>query len=135
MKRYDPDQELDPRQWLALTEEQRRALALAVHEPLPPGHPTVPSARFHAAAHVMVETQLARQEIPEANQAFQRLRAAGLGRHRAIHALADVALAEMTRMVEARTPFDRLGYVERLKSLTVVGPGPGGPGASNQDRH
>jgi len=123
MKRYDPDQELDPRQWLLLPEEQRRALALAAHEPLPPGHPAVPSTRFHAAAHVMVETQLAKEEIPEANQAFQRLRAAGLSRHRAIHALADVALAEMTRMVEARAPFDRHGYVERLRSLSVVGPG------------
>src|SRR4051812_13034041 len=130
MKRYDPDQELDPRQWLALTEEQRRALAMAAHEPLPPGHPPVPSVRFHAAAHVMVETQLARQEIPEANQAFQRLRAAGLARHRAVHALADVALAEMTRMVEARGPFDRFGYVERLKTLKVVGPGPAIPGSS-----
>jgi hypothetical protein len=86
--------------------------------------------RFHAAAHVMVETQLARQELPEANQAFQRLRAAGLGRHRAVHALADVALAEMTRMVESRGPFDRFGYVERLKTLKVVGPGPALPGSS-----
>src|SRR5688572_25300922 len=123
MKRYDPDQELDPRQWLLLTEEQRRALALAAHQPLPPGHPEVPSTRLHAASHVMVETQLAREELPEANQAFQRLRAAGLSRHRAVHALADVAMAEMTRMVEARAPFDRRGYVERLRSLSVVGPG------------
>jgi hypothetical protein len=88
----------------------------------------VPNTRLHAAAHVMVETQLAKEEIPEANQAFQRLRAAGLGRHRAIHALADVALAEMARMVEARAPFDRRGYVERLRSLNVVGAPP-----SNQD--
>jgi hypothetical protein len=131
MKRYDPDQELDPRQWLQLTEEQRRRLAQEAHEPFPPGHPQVPNRRLHAAAHVMVETQLARQEVPEANQAFQRLRAAGLSRHRAVHALADVALAEMVRMVEARAPFDRFGYVERLKSLTVVGPG--APGPSNQD--
>jgi hypothetical protein len=127
MKRYDPDQELDPRQWLLLTEEQRKRLAQDAHQPLPPGHPLVPSVRLHAAAHVMVETQLARQEIPEANQAFQRLRAAGLSRHRAVHALADVALAEMTRMVEARAPFDRFGYVERLKSLSVVGPGAPSP--------
>lgn len=133
MKRYDPDQELDPRQWLRLAEDQRRTLALEAHAPLPPGHPQVANLRLHAAAHVMVETQLARQEIPEANQAFQRLRAAGLSRHRAVHALADVALAEMTRMVEARAPFDRFGYVERLKSLTVVGPG--APGPANQDVH
>jgi hypothetical protein len=133
MKRYDPDQELDGRQWLQLPEEQRRKLALEAHDPLPPGHPPVANRRLHAAAHVMVETQLARQEIPEANQAFQRLRAAGLSRHRAIHALADVALSEMTRMVEARGPFDRFGYVERLKSLSVVGPG--APGPSNQDVH
>jgi hypothetical protein len=132
MKRYDPDQELDPRQWLALTEEQRRALALAAHEPFPPGHPQVPNARLHAASHVMVETQLAKEEIPEANQAFQRLRAAGLSRHRAVHALADVAMAEMVRMVEARAPFDRRGYVERLRSLEVVGPGTA-VRASNQD--
>jgi hypothetical protein len=127
VKRYDPDQELDPRQWLQLPEDQRRQLALDSHQPLPPGHPQVPNVRLHAAAHVMVETQLAREEIPEANQAFQRLRAAGIGRHLAIHALADVALAEMTRMVEARAPFDRLGYVERLRSLNVVG------AASNQN--
>jgi len=133
MKRYDPDQELDPRQWLQLAEDQRRTLALQAHQPLPPGHPQMANLRLHAAAHVMVETQLARQEIPEANQAFQRLRAAGLSRHRAVHALADVALAEMTRMVEARAPFDRFGYVERLKSLTVVGPG--APGPSSQDVH
>lgn len=133
MKRYDPDQELDPRQWLRLAEDQRRTLALEAHAPFPPGHPQVANLRLHAAAHVMVETQLARQEIPEANQAFQRLRAAGLSRHRAVHALADVALAEMTRMVEARAPFDRFGYVERLKSLTVVGPG--APGPANQDVH
>lgn len=128
MRRYDPDQELDPRQWLQLTEEQRKKLALDAHQPLPRGHPAVPSVRFHAAAHVMVETQLAKEEIPEANQAFQRLRAAGLRRHAAIHALADVAMSEMTRMVEARAPFDRRGYVERLRSLNVAG-----ATSSNQD--
>ena len=98
-------------------------------QPLPPGHPAVPSVRFHAAAHAMVETQLAREEVPDANQAFQRLRAAGVSRHAAVHALADVALSEMTRMVEARAPFDRRGYVERLRSLEVVG----AAGAANKD--
>jgi len=129
MKRYDPDRELDPRQWLRVSEDQRLKLALDAHQPLPQGHPPVPSARFHAAAHVMVENQLAGQEIPEVPQAYLRLRAAGVSRHAAIHTLAAVALSEMTRMVEARAPFDRRRYVERLRSLDM--PGPGGP--TNQD--
>jgi hypothetical protein len=127
MRSYDADQELDPAQWLALTEERRRELALRAHQPLPRGHPPVPSVRLHAAAHVMVETQLAAREVPEANEALARLRAAGVPRHLAIHAIADVAMAEMTRVVEERSRFDRRAYVERLRALTVPGaPGPGG---------
>ncbi len=46
MKRYDPDQELDPRQWLQLPEDQRRKLALQAHDPLPHGHPQMANLRL-----------------------------------------------------------------------------------------
>jgi UDP-N-acetylmuramyl tripeptide synthase len=58
----------------------------------------LPQATLHAAIHAVIEQQLAAQLAPVAN-AFERLRAEGLDRHDAVHALGAVLAEHMRQLM------------------------------------
>ncbi|MBK1713257.1 hypothetical protein [Rubrivivax gelatinosus] len=89
MPRYDPALEPDAGQWLALPEQTRIDLAAQYHRA---ARIQLPNVAAHAAFHAIVENQIALGLAPVV-RAMARLRAGGLSRHDAIHAVC-TALAE-----------------------------------------
>jgi hypothetical protein len=112
---YDPFVTPDARSWLALSEAQRIDDVLDYHRR---SQIVSPSARLHAALHVTVENQLAEGHAP-AVAALERLMAAGIDRHEAIHAIATVAAAQMQRVLRDKRPFDQAAYEQDLLALTA----------------
>jgi hypothetical protein len=79
--------DIDPAAWLALDEDERISLVTEFHEAV---DVDLPDVMMHAMFHVVIENQVALgDETPVANKLGQ-LRAEGLDRHDAIHALASV---------------------------------------------
>jgi hypothetical protein len=83
---YDPLTEPNPREWLAMDEQQRIDLVLAYHRDAGLGGPR---DKAHAVFHVIVENQIADDTLPVRRTA-QRLMSEGLDRHDAIHAIGSV---------------------------------------------
>ena len=111
---YDPLVNPDAQAWLALSEAQRLDAVLEYHRRL---QIMSPSARLHAALHVTVENQLAEGHAP-ALAALERLTAAGMDRHEAVHAIASVAVVQMRRVLRDKRPFDQAAYEQDLMALT-----------------
>jgi hypothetical protein len=72
---------------------------------------------LHVTMHTIVENQLAQNEPPEAAEALERLLAAGVSRHEAIHRIGNLMLRQIWRIQRERRPFDRQAYNRALKSL------------------
>ncbi|HEU0276774.1 MAG TPA: hypothetical protein VFQ95_02990 [Rhodanobacteraceae bacterium] len=89
MHKYDPEQTPDAAEWLSLDEQERIELAEAYHRK---ARVEVPRIKIHAVIHAVVENQIAEGHDPVI-RAMSRLRAAGLSRHEALHAVGSV-LAE-----------------------------------------
>ncbi|MDF0676784.1 MAG: hypothetical protein P0120_20975 [Nitrospira sp.] len=115
--RYDPDAAPDPGNWLALDEAQRIELVSAYHQRL---STELPNAQLHAAIHVIVESQLA-EEVEVTKDALVRLRAEGLDRHEAIHAIGSVLMKHVWDLLrsDAKPPDSNAPYFEALKGLTA----------------
>lgn len=73
---------------------------------------------LHVALHVAVETQLETGEPAEAAETLERLMAAGLTRHQALHRIGAAFTEEIAEMQRQGRPFDRAGYARRLQALT-----------------
>lgn len=86
---YDPDLGLDPREWRALDDQERMRVVTSYHVQNRIG---MTDQKSHAHMHVNVENMLTHGRGPK-TRALARLRADGLSRHEAIHALAAVWLA------------------------------------------
>ena len=86
---YDPDVGPDPARWLALEEGERLRQAKDYHERY---DALLAEAEVHAAIHVMIENEIATNDETPAREALERLRAEGLSRHEAIHALGSVLI-------------------------------------------
>ncbi len=115
---YDADRGPEPAAWGAADEKARLAAVENHHRSLAGRHPPTPQPRLHAALHVVVESQLASGDPPEARRALARLVAGGLGRHDAVHAIATVA-ADATNATLAAGKFDRTAYARALDALTA----------------
>ncbi len=87
MKHYDPEVAPNPRQWLELDEQDRIRLVERHHRA---AGIKLPSVKAHAAFHAIVENQIA-QGLEPVVRAMQRLKAEGLSRHDALHAIGSVA--------------------------------------------
>lgn len=74
---------------------------------------------LHVLIEAVAEKQIRRSDPPEAREAFQRLQAMGFGRHAARGAVADVLLRHVFPVLKHGVPFDREGYVRRLRMLGV----------------
>ena len=119
MKRYDPATAPDQDKWLALEESKRLELVSAHHRRT---HTTLPNVQLHAAVHVVVENQLAKR-IDLVRDTLDRLRAEGLDRHDAIHAISSVLIEHMWGLLRkgAKTPDAHEPYFQALRALTASG--------------
>jgi len=114
---YDPERAPDPERWREAGQAERVDAVEAHHAGSKGPHPIVDRPRVHAALHVVVEDQLARDEPPEVRQALARLLAGGLARHEALHAIGRVASdALAATLAEGR--FDARSYAKALDALT-----------------
>ena len=116
VKRYDPDNPLSPQEWLALPEEDRISRVVAYHE-----HEGVksPSARLHAAIHVVVENQIALGENA-VRDTVERLQAKGMTRHDALHRIGSVVtelLLETSTVDRPNVETINQSYEQRLAAL------------------
>jgi hypothetical protein len=119
VKAYNPNVDLDQQAWLASDEESRINVVVRYHQ----RHGLQdPSGRVHSIVHVVVENQLAMNE-PVVVETLARLRAEGLTRHDAIHAIGSVLAEQIYHLLkEGDQGTDaNEGYVERLKQLTAAG--------------
>lgn len=115
--RYDPEAAPDPEKWLALEEAQRLDSVSAFHSRM---RVKLPNAHLHATVHVIVENQLA-EGFDLATDALDRLRAEGLDRHEAIHAIGSVLIGHVQSLMQegASTPDPNGPYGNALRTLTA----------------
>lgn len=102
-KDYDVAHPPSPAEWLAMDEGERILAVEEAHRRT--GSPTGGSPTAHATIHVMVENQLAEGQ-PGSVAAYDRFRAAGIGRHTTVHALASVVTRHMMSMLQNGGTFD-----------------------------
>ena len=116
MSRYNPDRDQAAEDWLALDEQERIMLVAQYHRKQ---RTELPNETLHAVMHVVVENQLAMCE-PVVVEVFTRLRAEGLDRHDAIHAIGSVLAEQMHSALQGRgegEPND--AYLAGLRKLTA----------------
>jgi hypothetical protein len=117
MTRYDPLRAPDPDAWLAMSEDERIALAADFHRR---AGDRAPSARAHAAIHCMVENQIALGEATPVRAAMERLMAEGLDRHEAIHAVGSVLAGLLSDLARGEGPADfNAAYGAELAKVTA----------------
>ncbi len=117
MAYYDPDRAPDPRDWLAMNEQERIEAAETYHRIR---GITVPNAHMHAVFHAVVENQLA-EGIPEVEDALDRLVREGLDRHEALHAIGYALAQHLHGAMKSASPSDpNSAYLRALKNLTAA---------------
>jgi hypothetical protein len=113
---YDPMAAPDPAQWLALSEAERMERVTAHHDA---AGIALPNARLHAFVHVAVENQLAEGYGPTL-RAMERLQAASLTRHEALHAIGNVLSVHIFgAMKQGAQTFDHAMYALELELLNL----------------
>ena len=116
MKTYDPETGPDPAEWLGLEESERVILVASFHRR---AKIQAPDPQTHAAIHAVVENQLA-EELEIVRETLERLKAEGLSRHDAIHAVGAVLVDHLNRLVRDKTVSgDAMeSYFQKLRALT-----------------
>jgi hypothetical protein len=102
--------------WLGRDEQQRIGAVERFHRNVQV-HPPMDNARLHALVHVVVENQLALGDPRETVAAMERLRAAGLSRHEALHAVGTVVFEELSQLTHKGRGFDRDAMNAALAAL------------------
>jgi hypothetical protein len=118
MESYDPDTSPTPTEWLQADEGERIELVSAYHRRK---KVKLPNSRLHAVVHVVVENQIALGEETVVNT-LARLRAEGLSRHDALHAIGSVLAENMYELMHedpGATDDPYRQYLERLQRLTA----------------
>jgi hypothetical protein len=117
--RYDPEQPVEPEEWLALDEQERIEAVRQYHR----RHKiSLPNERLHAITHAIVENQVALGEAFPAQSVLLRLMAEGLDRHDAIHAIGSVLADRLfTALKQGGGGTSNLGadYVKGIERLTA----------------
>lgn len=119
MNRYNPDHAPDPQEWLALDEQRRIDLAEEHHRR---ERTKLPNLKAHAVFHVIVENQLAERLEPVV-RAMARLKAEGLSRHDAVHAIASVVAEHIHDLFNDKVDADNAQaiYTAAVERLTAKG--------------
>ena len=114
---YQPDKSPVPDTWLALDEAEKVALIKAHHRRT---RVKIPNPQIHAILHLIVENQLA-EGLEVVRETLDRLRAEGLDRHEAIHAIGWVLIQHLSNLMQATEPAqnNHAPYFQALQTLTV----------------
>lgn len=112
--RYDANTAPDPELWLAAEESHKLAAIEAHHRAL---GVELPNARLHAMMHAIVENQLAAGAPAEARATLERLVAAGVARHEAVHAIGSVVADAVWSAQRGHAVVDRDAMVAALARL------------------
>ena len=83
---------------------------------------------LHVQIHVMVEDQLAANQLPEVSEVLESLQAAGMTRHQAIHEIGKVLSLELHAALGEQRPFDSRAYLWALRKLRDGASGQAGSG-------
>jgi hypothetical protein len=97
--------------WLSLEERERVRLVRNSHQ----GKGVHPTGKLHWVSHVLVENYLARGHGPS-QRALARLLSAGVGRHEAIHLLAEARHRAYATARRLNVP-EEVGFAEELSKL------------------
>jgi hypothetical protein len=120
IQRYDPFEAPDPQEWLALDEQERLELVKDYHRR---ARIPLPSLAAHAAAHMIVENQIALAYETPARRTAERLMREGLDRHEAIHAIGMVLMEHLNKMMKMKAPppgaDPNAAYFVELERLTA----------------
>lgn len=118
VKRYDPEKQPIPAEWLALDEGERLHLVELYHRA---SRIRLPNVRLHAAIHTVVENQLALDDQPIVRNSLNRLLSEGLSRHEALHAIGSVVAAHVYDILKSSSVPDHshAAYFSELETLTA----------------
>ena len=117
MCEYNPDIDPDPDTWNLLDEGERLEIIQQYHERY---DAELPDVALHCLIHAVVENQVALGDETPVASILSRLKAEGLDRHDAIHAIASVLvnyIHEMMSDVNNRDQTEQ--YYEALGELTA----------------
>lgn len=117
MCEYNPNIDPDPDTWTSLDEDERLELIQRYHEQY---DAELPDVALHSLIHAVVENQVALGDETPVASTLSRLKAEGLDRHDAIHAIASVLVNYIHEMMSNE---DNKGkteqYYEALGELTA----------------
>ena len=115
---YDPNEQINSDDWLALDESERIQLVRRYHRRQ---RIRLPNETIHAVVHVIVENQVALGDTFPAKAVLLRLMKEGLDRHEAIHAIGSVLSEKLFVVISEQKAVSDLNadYMEKLKSLTA----------------
>ena len=119
LKTYDPDVAPAAAEWLAIDAAERIALVEAYHRRR---RIRLPRLTVQATIHVVVENQIALGEAVVID-ALARLRAEGLTRHDAVHAVGMVLAGQIYEFFKSPpddTSDPNAPYYDRLRRLTAA---------------
>jgi hypothetical protein len=115
---YDPLKAPEPKEWLALGEQERIDVVQDYHRR---ARVRLPNEKLHAVMHAVIENQIALGDETPVQSTAQRLMAEGLDRHDAIHAIGSVLSGFifdiMTKPVSGTEPNEL--YFAELRQLTA----------------
>jgi hypothetical protein len=118
--KYDPLVPPDPKEWLALGEQERIDLAEEYHRRK---RVRLPDTQVHALFHAIVEAQIALGDEIPVRRTMERLMAEGLDRHEAIHAVGSVLAGHMHDLLQRpdakRDADPNARYFAELERLTA----------------
>lgn len=118
MESYNPLNEPDAEEWLALDEQEKIYLVEQYHRK---ARVRLPNLTLHATMHTIVENQIALGEELPVKRKMQQLMEEGLDRHKAIHAIAWILSQEMFRTMKSPGKPSNLSqsYFAALEDLTA----------------
>ena len=120
MQRYDPDQAPDPKEWIAMDEQERIQVVEQYHRR---AGIRLPNATVHAVIHAVVESQIAEGDKLPVRRTLERLMSEGLDRHDALHAIGSELVMHMHDLLsrsEAVSKADpNSAYYAALERLTA----------------
>lgn len=116
MDAYDPDEPVDPKEWLAMDEDERLDLIKEYHEN---AGIELPNLQLHAVLQCTIENQVALGDETRAKATLERLMREDLPRHDAIHAIANVFTIQIWEHQTEGTEWDQARYDRELDALTA----------------
>src|SRR3989337_1358121 len=110
-----PDKPVDAAEWLALDEGEQQLVVERYHKR---ARIRLPSRRVPAIIQAAIETQVG-QGHAAASRALERMRAEGLDRHDAVHAVGSVMAKHMFDIMKHGQTFDEKAYATDLDALSA----------------